>query len=982
MIRFLVNRPIAVIMSFTLIVLLGVFASQKTPVSILPNSTIPKLEIIVNNPGDSPEDFDTEVVEKIRNGLMQLNNIVDIHSYSNNSKGKIELIFDYGTNLELVLFEANEKIDEVLASIEHRIDRPKVVKSNLSDIPSLYFSVELKENSKQSFAELSSFIEEKFKPRLEQAPEIAFVDVTGLSKNIIKVSIDEYKINSLGITFNDIKTVFNDNNFSLGNIEISQGNFKYDLSLENSINSIEDIKTMNLQIDDKIIMLSEIAEVTNELKFEDEYLYNLKKAISLAAVKSPNYSEADFTKTIDHLTEELHKEYSNIKISKTKDQTIILKETLSSLSISLILGMFLAIIITLFFLRSLKNAILIIISVISSLVIDILLFYILGVSINLISVSGLILGIGLMIDNIIIVLDNIEQKIINKNNVKEGCIDGVNEIISALISSALTTCSIFVPLIFLSGLAGVLFYDQAISVSITLFSSFLVSIILLPTLYILINKKSKPKISENRAFPIYEKIYHTIENKKIVTFLCLFVMLLVGYFSFLRIEKNQLPKLDSTDLVFKIEWNQNLLNDELIAKSTKFINHIKEDIQSSEIYINEQNFLSKTQRKDLEDYETYYILKLKQGQNKDLIKQKLLSHIIEETTNLRFLAEENALNAILVSKEYNLKIVSYDEDTTAKILKHEIEKTYPNLAYSSIGNTKRIQLHIDEEKVFAYGIDKSALVDFMKLKLGQEKLLNINYGSSYIPVTFFTQQETLQELLNSRFTTKKRKQYSLKDLVIVNYNTIKKGIEADIGGVADILYVKTKTPEQIINSVKNAFSESNISFGGDYKLLGKLKKEVIYIVIITLVLLYLILSIQFESLKLPIIILLEIPIDISISITVLYLAGQSLNVMSFIGILIMCGIIINDSILKIDLINKLYRQGLSIDEAIHNAGKRRLNAILMTSLTTMLAVTPLLFQVDISSQLQIPLIISLISGLFIGTLVSIFIIPILYKKII
>jgi multidrug efflux pump subunit AcrB len=982
MIRFLINRPIAVIMSFVLIMILGIFASQKTPVSILPNSNIPKLEIILNNPGDSPEDFDTEVVEKVRNNLMQLNNIVDVNSYSNNSTGKIELIFDYGTDLELTFFEVNEKIDEVLSVLPYKINRPKVVKSSLSDIPSLYLSVGLRENSKKSFAELSSFLEEKIKPRLEQTSEIAFVDVTGLAQNVIKVVINEKRINPLGITLSDIKNVFNDNNFSFGNIEISQGNFVYDLSIENSINSVENIKNMQLQIDDKVITLSDIAEVTNDLKFEDEYFYNLNKAISLAVIKSPNHSEKDFIQTIDNIINDLHTEYPNINISKTKDQTVILKETLNSLTISLILGMFLAIIITLFFLRTIQNVILIIIAVIASLVIDMLLFYVFNISINLISVSGLILGIGLMIDNIIIVLDNIEQKITTKGNIKEGCVDGVNEIITALISSALTTCSIFIPLIFLSGLAGVLFYDQAISVSITLLSSFFVSIILLPTLYILINKKIKSSSTNNRAFPIYGKLYNKIDKKKTLTFLCLFVILLFGYISFLLIEKNQLPKLESSELVFKIEWNQNLINEELIDRSTKIINLIKDDVFSSEFYINEQNFLSKTDRKNIQNYETYYILKLKDKNRKEILKQDLLSKVKHQDINLHFLAEENALNTILVSEEYNLKIISYDKEITSEILKKEIEKKHTNLSFSSIGKTKRIEFSIHQERVIAYGIDKNAIVEFIKLKLGQEKLLDINYGNSIIPVTFYSSQETLDTLLNSKFTTKKGNQYTLKDLITVKYKKYKKGVEADIGGVADILYVKTETPKLIIDSVKKMFPESTISFGGSYKLLEKLKKEVIYIVIITLILLYLILSIQFESLKLPIIILLEIPIDISVSVIILYLTNQSLNVMSFIGIIIMSGIIINDSILKIDLINKLYKKGLNIEEAIHTASKRRLNAILMTSLTTILAVTPILFQNDISTQLQIPLIISLIAGLFIGTLVSIFIIPILYKKLI
>ena len=984
MIRFLIHRPIAVIMSFILIILLGIIAFQKISISLLPDSNIPKLEVIINNPGDSPEDFDTEIVQKIRGNLLQVNNIIDINSYSNKTKGKIELVFDYGANLDYIFFEVNEKIDEVLSVLPYKIDRPKVVRSNLSDIPSLYISVSLEKESNRSFIELSSFVETKLKNRLEQCNEISFVDVTGLAKNTIKISIDENYTNTLDISLNDIKKAFENNNFSFGNIEISEGHFTYDLSIENSINSVNDIEKISLQINDKIIRLSEIAQIYSEVTLKDEYYYNQDKAISLAIIKNPNYRENDFTSKLNEVIKDVKIQYPDIKISKTKDQTVILKETLNSLSTSLFLGIFLAVVITLFFLKSIKNVILIVITVLSSLIIDILLFYALNISINLISISGLILGIGLMIDNIIIVLDNIEQKIDNVKDVKEGSILGVIEIITPLISSALTTCSIFIPLIFLSGLAGVLFYDQAISVTVALISSFFVSILLLPTIYVLLNKKRNRHIFNNRLFPIYEKIYSKVYKNKIVFFLSLSIVLIFGISSFVLIDKKQLPELKSSELVFKIEWNKNYINSELIDKSNKIIDLVKANISSSEFYINHQNFLSKTQRNILEDYETYFILKLKNEDQKDLIKRRLLSNLKEknENSNVLFLSEENALNTILVSDEYNLKIISYDKETTSEIIQNDLDKKYPELISNTVGKSERIEFSIDEDKAFIYDIDKSSIIEFIKLKLGKEKLLNINYGNNYIPVTFFTNEESLNSLLNSKFITEKGSQYTLKDLIVIEYKNHKKGIEADIGGVADILYVKTEKPKQIVDSIKKTFSKSTISFEGSYKFIEKLKSEILYIILITLLLLYLILAIQFESLKLPIIILLEIPIDISVSLLILYLTGQTLNVMSFIGVIIMCGIIINDSILKIDLIRKLHNKGIDVNNAIHMAGKRRLNAIVMTSLTTLLAITPVLFQNDISTQLQAPLIISLIGGLLVGTLVSIFIIPILYKKLI
>lgn len=983
MIRFLVNRPIAVIMSFILVILLGIIASQKIPISLLPDSNIPRLEIVINNPGDSPEDFDLEIVQKIRNNVLQVNNVIDINSYSNTTKGKIELIFNYDTDLDLVFFEINEKIDEVLSILPYKIDRPKVIKSSLSDIPSLYLSVSLNKEFDGTFIELCSFVEEKLKTRLEQCDEISFVDVTGLAKNVIRVSINENYINSLGITLSDIKKSFEENDFSFGNIEIEQGHFVYDLSLENSINSVDDIKKITLSINGKIIPLSQIAKVYNEIKLEDEYYYNQNKAISLAVIKKPGYRERDFINKLDAIIKGTEKQYPYIKISKTKDQTIILKETLSSLSISLFLGVLLAIIITLLFLKSVKNVILIIVTVLASLVIDILLFYLLHISINLISVSGLILGVGLMIDNIIIVLDSIEQKVNNTKDVKEGSIHGVVEITTALISSALTTCSIFVPLIFLSGLAGVLFYDQAISVTIALISSFCVSIFLLPTIYLLLNKKNNQQAPNYKLFPIYERTSRKIFNNKLVTLLILVAIIAAGFVSFMAINKEQLPEMSSEELVFKIEWNQNLINKELIDKSINVIDFIKDDITSSEFYINQQNFLSKTPRAGIEDYETYYILKLKNIKKKDLIKKELFFYLKDKFNecNLKFLTEENALSMILINDEYNLKVISYDREVTSEIIQYELKKEYFDLVSAYVGKSQRIEFSIDENKIFMYDIDKNSIIEFIKLKLGEEKLLDINYGNNYIPVTFATKNESLTSLLNSKYITEKGNQYNLKDLILIEYKEYKKGVEADIGGISDILYIKTEKPERIVDSIKRIFSKSIISFEGSYKFIEKLKKEIFYIIVIILILLYLILAIQFESLKLPVIILLEIPIDIAASFIILYLTNQTLNVMSFIGIIIMCGIIINDSILKIDLIRKLNNSGIPIDTAIRTAGKRRLNAIVMTSLTTLLAITPVLFQNDVSTKLQAPLIISLIGGLLIGTFVSVFIIPILYKKL-
>lgn len=757
----------------------------------------------------------------------------------------------------------------------------------------------------------------------------------------------------------------------------------YNISIDNTINSVNEIKETKLNSNGRLIKISEIADVQRRITFDDEYYYKKKKALSLAILKSPNHSENKFIKVLNNIIEDIQRQNPNVLIGRTKNQVDLLNKTLNSLAVSLLLGLFFSGVITLLFLKSIKAVILIAVSIFSSLTISVLFFHWFDVSINLISLSGVILGVGLMIDNIIIVLDNIGQKTQEKNGVFDGVSEGVIEIAPALIASSFTTCSIFIPLIFLSGLAGVLFYDQAIAVSITLMASFFVSVILLPSLYMLLYKSSVIGNKNKKIYSFYKKINNAVQRKTTMFILILSVIMALGLSSFFLIEKSQLPDLDTSELVFKIDWGKDYTNEILITKSNNLIEFIENDIVSSEYYINKPSFISKTQRKNIGEYESYFTLNIKKNVDKNLLEKKILSYVrnVNNEADLIYLTEENALNSLLLNDEYNLQIVCYDESLSVDSIESELNTNFPRALTSTIGTKERIHITFNLKKMLLYDIDVKSFIRDMKLRLGQERLFDLNYGNNYIPVTFFNPDNDLSTILNSHFISKNGVEYRIKDFVDVKYKILKKGIEADIGGIANVISLKTDKPLSTIDFIKSKYPDSSIAFKGSFEYLESLKKESVSLILITIVLLYLILSIQFESLVLPLIILIEVPIAISFSILVLFLANQTLNVMSFIGIAVMCGIIVNDSILKIDLIRKLHRSGNELESAISMASKRRLDAILMTSLTTIFSITPILLQSDISGKLQSPLVISLIGGLVLGTFISIFMIPLLYKKL-
>ena len=284
--------------------------------------------------------------------------------------------------------------------------------------------------------------------------------------------------------------------------------------------------------------------------------------------------------------------------------------------------------------------------------------------------------------------------------------------------------------------------------------------------------------------------------------------------------------------------------------------------------------------------------------------------------------------------------------------------------------------------MFRHNIERSNLLEFIQLQLGLTPIHTIQQGNTSIPI-LLGKRIDITELYKKEYETKDGNTVPLKYLIELKQISKPEAIKAIGGGERKhIINIKTNEGEQLSTELKQLLpypDASELDFTGKYIEVEKIQQELFFILIVIIGLLYFILSIQFNSLKTPLIILTEIPICIAVALIALYFTNYSLNVMSFIGILMMCGVIINDSILKIDLINKMISLGHSVELATRKAGTRRLSSIIMTSLTTILALLPMFLQNDLSSQLQIPLVIPLISGLLVGTILSIFVIPKLYK---
>jgi len=995
MVKFLINRPVAVFMATLAFLLLGIVASVRIPTSLMPDIAIPEITVQLTYPNNTARELETNVVRPLRNQLLQVANLKDIETETRDGFSTLKLLFEYGTNTDYAFIETNEKVDASLNYLPRDLDRPKVIKASATDIPIVYLSVSLKEDySDEKFLELSEFTETVLKKRVEQLPDIALADMSGQTQGELIITPNKNKILSLGVSNNELVSAIKQNNFELGNLLVQNGIYQYNFKFSNPLRTKKDIENIYLNIHDKLFQLKDLASVSLKPQLDRGLVYhNNKRAIVLAIIKQADARVYDLKEALEELTTSFQKDYPKLEFATNQDQTQLLKLSIDNLKSSLWIGSVLAILIMFFFLKDVKSPLIIAISIPVSLIVSLLLMYLFGLSINIISLSGLILGVGMMIDNAIIVIDNITQKLETGLPLFQACTEGTNEIISPLISSVLTTCSVFLPLLFLSGITGALFYDQAIAVSIGLVSSLVVSIILIPVIYKQLKNKRfrfekwlQLDVKTQHIDNWYEKGYHYFFGKKWIVYGISIGSIIIAGILFQTMEYSQLPKINHNETVVSIDWNENIT----VAENQYRIHSVLEDLSSIKTQfslIGEQQFL--LQRENTKSFsEASVYIKTNSKSALKTIQEAIQKRAqgIYPNSAIRFTSPKTIFEYIFGTNKSPLIAQVHSKSSLEVPTEENLKEINDLLAYktsSEIPLKQTASIQIIHENVLLYDVNYNDLANELKTAFNQNFIDNLKTAKKFIPIKLNYEVVAFENIINQLFVKNKNGAYiPVKNLIKVYHIQQYKTITANRNGEYLGFDISTQNNiETDIKSLKNTFKQNtdfNVRFSGGWLALKQLNNELILVIIIAVLLLYFIMAAQFESLWQPLIILLEIPIDIGGALLLLWLFGGTINVMAAIGIVVMSGVIINDSILKIHTINQLRKQGLTVNDAIKQGGKLRLKPILMTSLTTILALTPFLFMEGLGAALQKPLALTVIGGMLIGTFISLYFIPLMY----
>ncbi|HOP00058.1 MAG TPA: efflux RND transporter permease subunit [Bacteroidales bacterium] len=1003
MVGFLIKRPVAVIMTFLALLLLGIVASNKLPVSLMPDIEIPEITVAVSRPDVSARELENTVVSILRRNLLQVPGLDKIESESRNGSALIRLTFKFGNDINLAFMEVNEKVDGALNNLPRDLERPRIIKASATDIPVFMLNLTLADSlaGDEKFMELSSFAETVIKKRIEQLPEIAMADITGQIKREIYIDPDEKKMLSLGISDNDITNAVQINNITIGSILVKDGKYLYNLEFSSYLKELDDVRNIYIKAGNRILQIRDIADVgIRQERPRGLYYSNGKRAIALAIIKESTSKMASLEEKMTEMIEIFRTDYPQLEFEISQNQTRLLDYSLSNLKQSLLAGGILAFLLMFFFLKDGKSPMIIGFSIPATLVISLLFFYLVGLSINIISLAGLILGIGMMIDNSIVVIENITQWIDRGLSLPDACVKGTNEIITPLISSVLVTCAVFIPLIFLSGISGALFYDQAIAIVIGQGVSLFVGITLLPTIYYLLYRNGKEglltrfvkKISLKHLEDRYEGGMNFFFRYRTATMVSFGVIILVMIWFLVTMEKEKFPAVRQDELVVSVDWNENIDVHENLTRNMRMLEANGNMVTQSNSFIGEQQFLF---NRDYDQSYTQSKIYIKAGSysQRETIQKNCYRFIRENYPNalVNIAAQQNIFEKIfeasetpLVAEVSLMKEKEVPPVETMTGITDKMRERWPDAGISYPPLEDKIHLKIEPDRLMLYNIDPSTLYTTLKTSLNQNSIGDLRASYELLPIVLSDREKQVSEIISSGDVLSRTGQYiPVKEVVsikhVYDYKTIKGGMNGEYVPVN--MNIETNKPSAVTSEIRNIVTADQslmVGFSGSLITGQRLFRELAIILVVALLLLYFILAAQFESLTQPLIVLLEIPIDIAGALLLVKLWGGTINIITMIGLIVMSGVIINDSILKVDTINNLRAEGLGLKEAIYTGGARRLKPIIMVAMASLLSTAPILFSHGMGSELQRPMALALIGGMSLGTVVSLFFIPLAY----
>ena len=1016
-IKFAVKNPVTIFMVVLAILLLGKISYDQLSVDLLPNLNNPRLFIEVKAGERPPEEIEKQFIKNMESLAIRQSDVTRVSSVVKAGSARITVEYAWKKNMDEAFLDLQKALNGFNQNKE--LDEVKITQHDPNTAPVVLVS--LSHRNITDMAELRKVTESYIRNELIRVEGVADVSLSGEELTTLSIQTDAYKLRAFGLQMEDIAGKITSNNQSISGGRVSELGMQYLVKSSTPFSQVSDFENLivgykpivatkenakNSTAEKAPIFLKDVATVV----FENERPTNIvhingKRSIGLSIYKEMQFNTV---KVVDGVLEQLaviEQALPGYKFTVITNQGTFINSSIGEVKESALMGILLAILVLFVFLRRFGTTLIVSLAIPISIVATFNLMFFNGLSLNIMTLGGLALGAGMLVDNAIVVIESIFRNQEKGLSTREAAISGTAEVSGAVIASTLTTIVVFLPIVYLHGSSGELFKDQAWTVTFSLISSLFVAILVIPMLYdLIIGKQNKeaaveaPKAKKSIQLNGYGKLLQRLVSKRwwvIAGSVGLIVLtgLLLPY-----IGTEFMPRTTSQSFTVKLKMAEGTRLERTAAAVENIENLLTTLANDSSCIIYSHVGEGAGGENAIFEGENTASIKVLLSASAAATQADIVAQLSEATDNiegldLSFAEEENSLSSMLGSEGAPIVVeVKGEELEELQQLTETIQKRMLgikglyNITTSIEAGAPELSIEIDRTLAGMNNLTVATVIGQLKEQLSGKEAGKMEYRGEMRNIIIKLPETSLKTL--GDLTIKSGdKTFLLSEIATITHTAAPREIlrrnqsrMTKVMAHIDENVTLDKVAQEIRNEMQSIELPNNysITVGGEEEKRQESMNSLLFALALSIVLVYMVLASQFESLLHPFTILLTIPLAVVGAILLFFVTGTTINMMGVIGIVMLVGIAVNNSIILVDRINQLIATGSNLTDAIVEAGQQRIRPIIMTTLTTILALLPLTFSFGEGASLRSPMAIAVIGGLITSTLMSLMVIPCVY----
>ncbi|MBM3810709.1 MAG: efflux RND transporter permease subunit [Acidimicrobiia bacterium] len=1014
--EFSIRRPVTIFMACLILVLLGAIAFMRLPVDLMPDTVYPTISVRAEYPGVAPEEMENLVARPLEEAFSSAPGVKEITSNSSEGYSSVRVSFDYGVNIDEAANELRIRLDRRRNSLPPDMQPPIMYKYDVSQYPIMFLTVAANNMDPKS---LRHFVEKQIQFRLERVYGVAQFTVRGGLRREIHVDLDLKKLRALNLSVSEVVRLVRQENLNRPVGPVREGRFDVLMRTQGEFQNLDQIRNLVVTTRGGVpVYLRDVALVEDSHE-EVRQMVSVdgSPAVRLFVYKQSGANTVQVADAVWEEVERIHKDYPNVRISSTGDTSTFIKAAINNVKSSAVQGGALAILVLLLFLRSFSSMLIIGIAIPFSVISTFVLMHQAGFTLNTVSFGGLALGVGMLVDNAIVVLENIFRHREKGRSPMEAAIVGSRQVALAITASTLTTVAVFVPVLFMRGSSAVTFQQLAYVVSFSLFCSLMIALTLIPVLCSRflgggkVSRRGGPlRAAMDRIGALQDRladnygslIRWSLAHRAVV--LGVAAALLIGSYQLTPLIGVELaPEADEGEIRVEVEMEPGTRVAVTDAYMQRLANIIREKVPETETIMVEAGggSFSRGSVQHMGDLRIRLVEHSKRTRKAQEIANAIRPQlalqpgVLVRTRVSSGMFRRGSRTGSSEGDRLSVEIRGHD----LAILEELAEKVraamaavdgVPEVQISRQPGMPEMLVSVDRLKASTMGLNVSDIADAMETAVGGRRTSMFRQqGDEYNILVRLQEQDRLKMSQVGQIPLLTPTGRTVPAESVIRLRRQEGPVSIDRANQERIIAVSGTVADRDLGSIMSDLDAAlqqiprpagyTFKYGGEYEEQQENFRELTFAAILALILVYMVMASQFESLRDPFIILFSIPLAAVGVVGILVLTNTTFNMQGFLGIIILVGIVVNNAIILIDYTNQLRRDsGYALYDAVITAGTRRLRPILMTTTTTVLGLVPMALGIGEGSELQAPLARVVVGGLITSTLITLVVIPVIY----